>query len=52
VAWPLFFTAGPLLLAGYVSYLCRGRRQPRITGERLRELQLLSELEKHENLNR
>lgn len=41
----MFLTVGPLLLAGYVGYICRGRPQPRMTERQLQELQILSSLE-------
>jgi hypothetical protein len=50
VGWLLFLTVGPLLLAGYLGYVCRGPRRPRMTERQIRELQVLSGLEKDEDL--
>lgn len=41
VAWVISFITGPLLLAGYLGYLCRGPRQRRITKQEVRGLQIL-----------
>ena len=48
--WLLFLTVGPLLLAGCLCYLCRGPRQTRMTGQQLRDMQILSGPEQHEGL--
>jgi hypothetical protein len=48
VAWVISFITGPLLLACYLGYLCRGRRQRRITKQEVRELQILCETERRE----
>jgi hypothetical protein len=45
-----FLTVGPLLLAGCLCYLCRGPRQTRMTGQQLRDMQILSGLEQREGL--
>jgi hypothetical protein len=51
IAWMLGFLAGPILLAGFAVYLCRGpRRHRRLTRERIAEVQVLADLERHENL--
>jgi hypothetical protein len=51
VAWMLGFLAGPIVLAGFAIYLCRGpRRRRRLTREQITELQVLADLERRENL--
>jgi hypothetical protein len=51
IAWMLGFFAGPVVLAGFAVYLCRGpRRHRRLTPEQIAELQVLAEVERHENL--
>jgi len=51
IAWILAFFAGPTVLAGFAVYLCRGpRRRWRLTREQIAELQVLSDLERLENL--
>jgi len=50
IAWiAMLFT--DLLLAGFTVYLWRGpRRNRRLTREQVAELQVLAEIERHENL--
>lgn len=43
-----FFIAGPLLLIGYLSYICRGRRYPRAAKRQIKELQALYDIEHRE----
>jgi hypothetical protein len=50
VVWMFLFIAGPFLLAGYLGYLCQGRRSPRRTEQCLREMQVLDEIERLEDL--
>jgi hypothetical protein len=51
IAWILAFFAGPVLLAGFAVYLCRGpRRHRRLTREQIAELQVLAEVERREDL--
>lgn len=51
IAWILGFFAGPVLLAGFAVYLCRGpRRHRRLTREQITELQVLAEVERREDL--
>jgi hypothetical protein len=45
----LFFITDPLVFTGYFSYICG--REPCLTKEHIRELQILPDLEKHEYLN-
>jgi len=50
-AWILGFLAGPVALAGFAVYLCRGpRRHRRLTREQIAELRVLADLERRENL--
>ena len=52
IAWMLGVFAGPMVLAGFVVYLCRGpRRRRRLTGEQMAELQVLADIERHDNLH-
>jgi len=49
IAWiAMLFT--DLLLAGFAVYLWRGPRRHRLTREQVAELQVLAEIERHENL--
>jgi hypothetical protein len=51
IAWMLGFFAGPIVLAGFAIYLCRGpRRHRRLTREQIAELQVLADVEARENL--
>jgi hypothetical protein len=51
IAWILGFCAGPIVLAGFAGYLCRGpRRLWRLTREQIAEVQVLADLERHENM--
>jgi hypothetical protein len=51
IAWMLGAVVGPIMLAGFVVYLCRGpRRHGRLTREQIAELQLLTDIERHEDL--
>jgi len=46
LAYIALFVVGPLLLAGYVCYVCRGR--PASVGRRrAKEMQALQEIERH-----
>jgi hypothetical protein len=49
IAWMLGFFAGPLVLAGFAVYLCRGPRR-RLTREQVAELQFVADIERDENL--
>jgi hypothetical protein len=50
VAWMLVFLAGPIALAGFAVYLCRGPRRRRgLTRAQIAELQVLADLERHED---
>ena len=50
IAWISALFIGPLL-AGFAIYLCRGPRQDRrLTREQIAEWQILTEIERHENL--
>jgi hypothetical protein len=51
IAWMLGFFAGPIVLAGFVVYLCRGpRRRRSLTREQIAELRVLADIERHEDL--
>lgn len=51
IAWISALFTGPLL-AGFAIYLCPGpRRDPRLTRERIAEWQILTAIERHENLH-
>jgi hypothetical protein len=51
IAWILGVFAGPVVLAGFAVYLCRGpRRRLRLTREQIAELHVLEDLERHEDL--
>jgi len=51
VAWMLGVLAGPVVLAGFAVYLCRGpRRHRRLTREQVTELQVLADLQRRENM--
>ena len=51
IAWISALLAGPVLLAGFAVYLCRGPRQyRRLTRGQIAELQVLSGIESYENL--
>jgi hypothetical protein len=51
IAWISGFLAGPVLLAGFAVYLCRGPGwRHRLTSQQITELQVLSEIERHEDL--
>ena len=47
VIWVFFFVAGPLVLTGYICYLCRGRH-PHVTKQHIQELQALYDIEYRE----
>jgi len=49
IAWILGFLAGFILLPGFAVYLCRGPRR-RLTRRQLVELQVLADIERHEDL--
>jgi hypothetical protein len=50
IAWISALSAGPLL-AGFAVYLCRGpRRDHRLTREQITEWQILTAIERLENL--
>jgi len=45
VAWMMGVLAGPIVLAGFGVYLCRGpRRHRRLTREQIAELEILADL--------
>jgi hypothetical protein len=51
IAWISALFTGPLL-AGFAVYLCRGpRRDPRLTREQIAEWQILTEIERLDNLH-
>jgi hypothetical protein len=51
IAWMLGAFVGPIVLAGFVVYLCRGpRRHPGLTREQIAELRILADVERQENL--
>jgi hypothetical protein len=51
IACVLGFLAGFILLPGFAVYLCRGpRRRRRLTRRQLTELQVLADIERHEDL--
>jgi hypothetical protein len=51
IGWIVVFIAGPMLLAAWAVYLCRGpRRNRRLTRKQIVELQVLAEVERRENL--
>ena len=50
IAWILSFFVGLMLLPGFAVYLCRGPRgRRRITSRQIEELQILADIERHEN---
>ena len=50
IVWILAWLAGPMVLAGFAGYVIRGpRRHRRMTCEQLAELQVLAEIERHED---
>jgi hypothetical protein len=49
-AWIPALLAGPVLLAGFAWYLCRGPRRPRPTDAEIAQLQVLADIERHEDL--
>jgi hypothetical protein len=51
VAWVVFFITGPLVLTGYLGYLCRGWRERRMTKQEVRDLQVLCDTERREGLS-
>jgi hypothetical protein len=46
----LALLAGPVMLAGFAAYLCRGQHLRRLTRGQLAEWQVLADIERHENL--
>ena len=51
IAWIAALLAGPMLLAGFAVYLCRGPHQyRRPTRGQIAELQVLSDIENYEDL--
>ena len=51
IVWILGFLAGPMLLAGFAVYLCRGpRRSRRLSRRQIAELDVLADVEWRENL--
>jgi hypothetical protein len=51
IAWISALFTGPLL-AGFAIYLCRRpRRDLRLTREQIAEWQILTEIERHENMH-
>ncbi|HEY2686804.1 MAG TPA: hypothetical protein VGJ50_00095 [Streptosporangiaceae bacterium] len=51
IVWIPAFLAGPMVLAGFAGYLIQGpRRHRRLTRQHLTELQVLAEIERHEDL--
>jgi hypothetical protein len=50
IAWIVGFIAGPVLLAGYGWYLCRGPRRRRVTDEEIAQLQAIADIERNEDL--
>jgi hypothetical protein len=51
IAWIVCFIAGPVLLAGYGWYLCRGPRRRRVTDAEIAQLQAIADLERDEDLS-
>ena len=51
IAWLSALSAGPMLLAGFAVYLCRGpRRFRRLTDAQVAEFQVLADIERHEDM--
>jgi hypothetical protein len=50
IAWFLAFLAGPVLLAWFAWYLCRGPRRPGPTDAEIAEFEALADIERHEDL--
>ena len=50
IAWIVAFIAGPVLLAGYGWYLCRGPRRRGVTDEEIAQLQAIADIERNEDL--
>jgi hypothetical protein len=50
IAWIVGLIAGPVLLAGYGWYLCRGPRRRGVTDEEIAQLQAIADIERNEDL--
>jgi hypothetical protein len=50
IAWILGLIAGPVVLAAYGWYLCRGPRQRKVTDNEIAELEAIADIERNEDL--
>lgn len=50
IAWLLGLIAGPVALAAYGWYLCRGPRHRKVSDEEIAELEAIAEIERNEDL--
>jgi hypothetical protein len=51
IGWIAGLIAGPMLLAGFGVYVCRGpRRYRRSTREQIAELEILADIERRDDL--
>jgi hypothetical protein len=51
VGWVAGLIAGPVVLAGFAVYVCRGpRRHRRVTREQIAELEILADIERRDDL--
>jgi hypothetical protein len=51
IGWIAGLIAGPIVLAGFAVYVCRGpHRYRRLTREQIAELQVLADIERRDDL--
>ena len=51
IGWVAGLIAGPVVLAGFAVYVCRGpRRHRRLTREQIAELEILADVERRDDL--
>jgi hypothetical protein len=51
IGWIAGLIGGPMLLAGFAVYVCRGpRRHRRLTREQIAELEILADVERRDDL--
>jgi len=50
LAWIGLFVAGAVALSGFALYLARGPRRPGLTAQELAEMQVLTQIERDEDL--
>jgi hypothetical protein len=51
IAWAVAFTGGPVAIAAFFLYLCRGPSVRHMSDEQIKELAILSEIERSEDLH-